>query len=316
MKVIPILICRTKYVDYNDPVFCAPIDISNSITKSLHDVIIKGNNLKCAKVKECKVFISDNQYVIIGKVLSIRQLDTQLDVSLDKEKDGRPAWGFIGGVLQRKEYVERKQILDLPESYYVRAYKECLYDEHWREEKFSGPYIYEAFDIDMEILPDLDSSLHISNEVPIFSSSMNDDLFRFVAEQTIKGEAVAFCSNEEFNASEAITKGALTYATVSESNLRGQVESYKRTIAERNKAKINANSSNNGECTRNHEQHDKESCFYQELSTLCKNYGYELGLLPDKCEVCGFVVITGANNKHRKDDCFIGKVRSFVKSLK
>lgn len=311
MKVIPILICRTKYVDYNDPVFCAPTDISNSITKSLHDIIIKGNNLKYAN--ECKVFISDNQHIIIGKVLYIRQLDTQLDVSLDKEKDGRSAWGFIGGVLQRKEYIERKQILDLPESYYIQAYKKCLYDEHWAEEKFGGPYTYGAFDIDMEVLPDLDSSLHISNEVPIFSSSMNDDLFRFVAEQTIKGKTLAFCSNEEFNASEAITAGALTYATVSESNLRGQVESYKRTIAERNKAKRNTNNSDNRECTRNHEQHDKESCFYQELSTLCKNYGYELGLLPDKYEVCGFVVITGVNNKNRKDDRLIDKFRSLFK---
>lgn len=309
MKVTPILICRTKYVDYNDPVFCAPTDISNSVTKSLHDIIIKGNNLKYAK--ECKVFISDNQHVIIGKVLYIRQLDAQIDISLDKEKDGRSAWGFIGGVLQRKEYVERKQIFDLPESYYIQAYKECLYDEHWCEEKFGGPYIYGSFDVDMEVLPDLDSMLHISNEVPIFSSSMNDSLFVYAAKQTINGKAVAFCSNEEFNASEAITKGALTYATVSESNLHGQVDSYKRIIAGRESAKRNVNKTNNREFVNNQGPQDKESDFYQELFILCKKYGYVLQRLPNKYEVCGYYVVTGINNKK---DNFLKKTCNYIKN--
>lgn len=314
MKVTPILICRTKYVDYNDPVFCAPTDISNSITKSLHDIIIKGNNLKYAN--ECKVLISDNQHVIIGKVLYVRQLDTQFDISLDKEKDGRSAWGFIGGVLQRKEYVERKQILDLPESYYIKAYKECLYDEHWCEKKFCGPYIYGAFDIDMEVLPDLDSTLLISSEVPIFSSSMNDSLFAYAAKQTIKGKAVAFCSNEEFNAAEAITKGALTYATVSEGNLREQVESYKRTIVERERVKRNVNNSDDRTCVKNREQHVKESYFYQELFALCQKYGYELKILPDKCEVCGYFVFKGANNKNKKDNSFKKTCSSISEKIK
>lgn len=321
MNVYPILICRTKYVDYNNPVFCAPVDINNSIVKSLHDVIIKGENLRYMKAnslqsnKECKVFISNDQYIVIGKALFIRKLGDSFDVSLDKEADGRDAWGFIGGILSRKEYVAEQKILDLPEEYYVQAYNECLYDSHWSEKEFKGPYISKAFDIKMETLPNLEYPLNISKETPIFPSSMNDSLFRYVAEQTIKGKSVAFCSNEEFNAAKAIIKGALTYATVSESNLHDQIESYQRAItAKRKKTEEYVNNRSGGECTDSHDN-NKEKVFYQELSLLCKKYGYKLRRLSDRYDVCGFVIITGVNNsnKSKKDDSFIDKVLGYFK---
>lgn len=321
MNVYPILICRTKYVDYNNPVFCAPVDINYSIVKSLHDVIIKGENLRYMKAnnlqsdKECKVFISNDQYIIIGKALFIRKLGDSFDVSLDKETDGRNAWGFIGGVLSRKEYVAEQKILDLPEEYYVQAYNECLYDSHWYEKEFKGPYISKVFDIKMETLPKLKYSLNISKETPIFSSSMNDSLFRYVAEQTIEGKSVAFCSNEEFNAAKAIIEGALTYATVSESNLHDQIESFKRAItAKRKKTVEYVNNHSCGECTESHDN-NKEKDFDQELSQLCKEYDYELNRLFDEQHARIFVIYTGVNNSNisKKDNSLLSDLWALCK---
>lgn len=105
MLVSPILICRTKYVDYQNPVFCAPPDMDDAVLHHLHDDIIKGNNIKVIDNHENKVFISTHQWILIGKIMEICQLGKSLDTSLDKEEGGRSAWGFIGGVISRKDYI-------------------------------------------------------------------------------------------------------------------------------------------------------------------------------------------------------------------
>lgn len=88
MLASPILICRTKYVDYPNPVFCSPSNVDDEVLRNLHNDIIKGNNLKVIEKRENKVFISTTQWIIIGKVTEICQLEKSLDTSLDKEEGG------------------------------------------------------------------------------------------------------------------------------------------------------------------------------------------------------------------------------------
>lgn len=260
MRVTPLMICRTKYVDYNDPVFCAAPDLDVDLQKKLHDIIINGNNLKFAN--ECKVFISDSTHVVIGKVVYIKKLFLTIDDSLDKESDGRSAWGFIGGSINRSEYVDSGQLLDLPDDFYKNVYTHCLYENHWRELDFHGPYVFEPFDVNMVLLNDT-SEHFVEGAIPIYPDKFNNTIFLLAVKKTLKGGKVSFCSNEEFNAANAINKKALTFATVSEDNIKDQIESLKK--------------SNN---VTSYSQYDtryrpnNSSSFIDDLNSLCRKYNY------------------------------------------
>ena len=269
MLASPILICRTKYVDYPNPVFCSPSNVDDEVLRNLHDDIIKGNNLKVIEKRENKVFISTTQWIIIGKVTEICQLEKSLDTSLDKEEGGRSAWGFVGAVISRKDYVAEKDFLDLPDDYYLRAYKKYLYDEHWLEEEKDChvPYRYDAVDVQMKRIHELDFSSIVQNrDIPIFSDTLNDNVFVLAIKDTLDGKCVSFCSNEEFNAAENVSKGVLTYTTVSEQRIKGQIEHYKQLQnVQRHSQSIYA-----------------KRDFYTELVKLCNDYGYDVHQIEDK----------------------------------
>ena len=258
MRVSPLMICRTKYVDYNDPTFCAASNLDINLQKKLHDIIINGNNLKFAD--ECKVFISDSTHIVIGKVLYIKKLNLNVDDSLDKESGGRSAWGFIGGSINRTEYVNAGQLLDLPEDYYKNVYTQCLYDNHWRENDFRGPYIYEPLDINMMLLDDI-SEPFAESAIPIYPDKYNKKIFCLAIKKTLEGGKISFCSNEEFNAANAIDKKALTFATVSDNNIKDQIESFK---------KLNSTISYSQHDTRYRSNND--SSFIDDLNSLCRKY--------------------------------------------
>ena len=77
---------------------------------------------------------------------------------------------------------------------------------------------------------------------------------------------VSFCSNEEFNAAENVSKGVLTYTTVSEQRIKGQIEHYKQLQnVQRHSQSIYA-----------------KRDFYTELVKLCNDYGYDVHQIEDK----------------------------------
>lgn len=267
MLVSPILICRTKYVDYQNPVFCAPPDMDDAVLHHLHDDIIKGNNIKVIDNHENKVFISTHQWILIGKIMEICQLGKSLDTSLDKEEGGRSAWGFIGGVISRKDYIAEDGYVDLPDTYYSHVYKKCLYDEHWLESEFNGPYRYDSIDIQMELIKGIDAyDVTHDENIPIFSDKMNDNIFVLAIKDTRDGKCVAFCSNEEFNAAINVSSGILTYTTVSDQRIKGQIEYYKQLKNKKRQVK---------------NVHVKRD-FYSELVKLCEDFGYKPVLTENK----------------------------------
>lgn len=280
MKVFPILICRTKYIDYQNPVFCAPKALSPIIAKNLHDDIVRGNNIK-RDGGECKILISDRHQIVIGKVLVIqKKFSDKFDTSFDKETGGRNAWGFIGGVISCDEYIKENSILDLPESYYEQAYKECLYDSHWLEDTFTGPYNSECIDVEMVSLQNANSSFEVGS-VPIFSDSMNKEVFVYAIKQILKGEMVAYCSNAEYNAAQAINSGILTLATVSSNLLQTHIDTYKKyqqNQKQKQEQKRKQNQQDKGTEPKFKDRFDYKNItntsFVNELSLLCKKYGY------------------------------------------
>lgn len=262
MKVSPILICRTKYVDYQNPVFCSPhdMDMDDAVFHHLHDDIIKGNNIKFIDNHENKVFISTRKWILIGKVMEICQLGESLDTGLDKDEGGRSAWGFIGGVISREAYLAKDGYLDLPDTYYSHVYKKCLYDDHWFEREFNGPYRYGYIDIQMELIQGIDAyDVTHDENIPIFSDKMNDNIFVLAIKDTRDGKCVAFCSNEEFNAAKNVSSGILTYTTVSDQRIKGQIECYKQLKNKKRQVK------------NVHVERD----FYSELVKLCEDFGYK-----------------------------------------
>lgn len=297
MKVSPLMICRTKYVDYHNPVFCAASNLNEDLQKRLHDIIINGNNLKFAD--ECKVFISDSTHVVIGKVMYIKKLNLSLDDSLDKETLGRSAWGFIGGSINRSEYVNAGQLLDLPDDYYKNVYIHYLYNNHWLEDKFQGPYIYNPLDVHMMLLDDA-SEPFVENIVPIYPDKLNNTIFCIAIKKTLKGENTSFCSNEEFNAATAINKKALTLATVSDSNIKEQVEALKKSVT------LPPSSPNTPL-----DQPQNDSQFIDELNDLCMKYHYhrpyKKSFKQDGYILSGFFIET-AYEVIPKEKNFIGKI--------
>lgn len=299
MLASPILICRTKYVDYPNPVFCSPSNVDDEILRNLHNDIIKGNNLKVIEKRENKVFISTTQWIIIGKVTEICQLEKSLDTSLDKEEGGRSAWGFVGAVISRKDYVAEKDFLDLPDDYYLRAYKKYLYDEHWLEEEKDChvPYRYDAVDVQMKRIHELDFSSIVQNrDIPIFSDTLNDNVFVLAIKDTLDGKCVSFCSNEEFNAAENVSKGVLTYTTVSEQRIKGQIEHYKQLQnVQRHSQSIHA-----------------KRDFYSELVKLCEDFGYKPILTENKKFKGYFIPIEQkVCIDEDKNNIFIKKIKNF-----
>lgn len=301
MKVTPLMICRTKYVDYNDPVFCAASDLSNEFQKNLHDIIINGNNLKFTD--ECKVFVSNNSHIIIGKVLYIKKLPISIDDSLDKEAEGRSAWGFIGGSIVRSDYEKEGKILDLPIQFYIDAYTRCLYENHWRESVFHGPYCYEAIETDMDTLDDITQAFE-EEQIPIYLDTKNAVLFQIAIKKTLEGQSVAFCSNEEFNAAEALIKRALNFTTVSSANYNDQVESYKKISTNKKREesvfKRNSQLSQNSSCT-----------FIEELRSLCEKYNYptpqEQDYKKGNKRLKGYFIVTGYSEEP-ENESFLGKI--------
>lgn len=306
MKVIPLLICRTKYVDYNNPTFCGASDLAGDTIRQLHDVIIKGNNLKYTS--ECKVFICDNTHIIMGKVMYIHNLGLSIDDSLDKEKDGRRAWGFIGGSIKRSDYITSKVLLDLPENYYIEAYTKCLFEQHWLEERFTGPYFYEPFEVNMVQLEDLAIPFPES-DIPIYHSSKNEILLRYAMKRAIGGCMVAFCSNEEFNAAECINSQALDFTTVSEDNLNAQQEAYRRISQKKNAPRYQDNYRVSTNPSKGTTVYPNKNSFEDELKKLCEIYGYRPLPLEERGLV-GFYIITG-HKEQKEEPCLNPFSRKF-----
>ena len=81
----------------------------------------------------------------------------------------------------------------------------------------------------MELIKGIDAyDVTHDENIPIFSDKMNDNIFVLAIKDTRDGKCVAFCSNEEFNAAINVSSGILTYTTVSDQRIKGQIEYYKQ----------------------------------------------------------------------------------------
>lgn len=265
MKVSPILICRTKYNDFNSSgrPFCAPTDVSEETIYRLQ-CIVDGNAIMFCH--HCDLVLTDEKHIILGRVISIGELEIDdIDLSLDKEVGGRIPWGFIGGAMSIEDYRVHNRIEYLSADFYSEAYKEYLYDPHWLdgENSHDEQYIYPYVDKALESLPNSSTEMDYdfySN--PLQCNKNNLSLLLFVLSEILKGKHLSFCSNCEFKAADLIFEGILDFATVSEGNLLSQnrlLEEKQRRKQEGDDGSENSeNSDSSDNLTKGEASHDEE----------------------------------------------------------
>ena len=274
MNVSPIFIARTKYIDFEKPVFCAPSDVNQDLLNRLHG-LVDAYNLKMAPsgIPYSTIIINDNSHIIIGRLMCVESMEgSSLDYSLDEEKDGRKAWAFIGGVLLRAQYSSESKIQTLPDEYYLRSYVKYLYEPHWLDEgEFKGPYKYPYENISMSELRDAQQDYSCGN---IYEDSLNSDLISYVLGQILLGEIISCSTNAEFTASDDIMKKQLSFATVSSSNIIRQ----KRFLEEKK--------------VQNHNVKTKEDDFYEQLKHDYEQGNLEIkALLAKIASICGYSLV-------------------------
>ena len=222
IRCSPIIICRTKYIDYpTGRPFCCPEDLSLQNFELLISMMNNGQNLS-HNITECKIFINDNNHCIIGKYGYIEDvIDKTTNFSLDFMLDNvKPAWGFIGAVIKTNDFISFGKSFDLLDSCYTNAYIEYLYKEHWLEHQFTGTYHYPYVEETVQLISTENSEITKSdNGYIIETDDKNSLLFSFAVECALKGEKISFCTNAEYNASRLISENKVDIVTVSTKNL-------------------------------------------------------------------------------------------------
>jgi hypothetical protein len=220
----PLLICRTKYIDYpTGKPFCCPEDLDLRNFELLVAMMRNGDNLSPI-IRSCKIFINDGVHCIIGKYgklsVFLTNTDKAIDLSLDKATGGREPWGFIGAVIKTSDFISFGKGFDFPDSYYLNTYEKYLYYDHWIEQQFIGTYHYPYVEEAIELIDITNSNPGKSeNGYIIEIDDKNSSLFTLAVECALKGEKVSFCTNAEYNASRLIFENKVDIVTVSAKNL-------------------------------------------------------------------------------------------------
>lgn len=261
MKAAPVIICRTRKVDY-DGFFCHPSDVEETgiLTKLRNSIYANDLHLLSGPQKCLKIVICDNTHVIIGRMMIIIDaVGKDCDLQLDHQASSRTLWGFIGAVFKRRDYQSNVQAFDVDDLYYKDVFIDKVYKEHWDDEKFSGPYrtLYE--DIPIVEIGETNNPFH--NDEYIISSEYNEAAYNYVLSAIHKGNVVSLCTNAEYSASESIFRDYVTYATVNPSRLDKMRYSLndKKRIETHSKGGSFAVNSKDG--------------FIEQLKELCDSYG-------------------------------------------
>jgi hypothetical protein len=224
IKCSPILVCRTKYIDYpTGKPFCCPEDLSLKNFELLVSMMSNGDNLS-PTIRSCRIFINDGTHCIIGKYgklsVFLNDTDESIDLSLDKPTGGREPWGFIGAVIKTNDFIFFGKVFDLSDNYYATAYKKYLYNEHWLEQQFTGTYHYPYVEETVKLI-DVENTdtINSQNAYIIETDDKNSLLFAFSVESALKGERISFCTNAEYNASRLISQNHVDIVTVSTKKL-------------------------------------------------------------------------------------------------
>lgn len=226
IKSSPVILCRTKYIDYKEQGFIWPQDFNRETFNLLVHLMHNGHNL--GSIESNKVFIHDGTHCLIGKIgflnnLLSEKLAKSIDLSLDKEREGRMSWGFIGVAIRINDFIHNKSNIDLSDDYYSYLYKAYLYDNHWLDrEPINGPYNYPYEDVcfvEKNIEQNTLNKFNTGKEWILESDKCNEELFNLAIYKALQNEIVSYCSNAEYNAHQLIREHKVNIVTASDSNL-------------------------------------------------------------------------------------------------
>ena len=306
IRCSPILVCRTKYIDYpTGKPFCCPNDLSLKNFELLIAMMSNGDNLS-PTIRSCRIFINDGTHCIIGKYgklsVFLNNTNMEIDLSLDKATGGREPWGFIGAVIRTSDFIAFGNGFDLSDNYYTNVYVEYLYKEHWLEQQFTGTYHYPYVDETVQLIYAENSEIiKLENGYIIETDDKNLLLFAFALECALKGEKISFCTNAEYNASRLISENKVSAVTVSTKNLG----MHKVELQKPKKEMQKIEESKQKDVYYTHEQEGKH--IYEETQEQPSNIGYykiplfNLYLGCEKIENCESIV-----------ECIFGNRRLFL----
>ena len=273
MKTAPIIISRTKSVDYNG-FFCLPADLMDSkiLMRIRNTVYANDLHLNNGDNRQVRVIISDKTHVIIGIISIIEDIiGKDIDLHLDNYTSKRTLWGFIGGAIKINDFRKHPHAVDLDSSFFRKAFMEIVYAQHWMDGIFEGPYISSYEEAETIDISETESPFPLNEQ--IISSEKNIQAVNFILNAIHDGKNLSLVTNADYSATKSILNEYVDFASVS----IAKVEKVRIALKEKQKAKQSVSSQ-----TPKHNVKTDHMEFQQKLHKLCEQYQMKLDIIWNK----------------------------------